>query len=311
MTLFLPIRLLFFLLLSASLSSCSTQPKLLAAQPAQVYTRTLYLPGYDRPVPVRYHLEHGLAVTEGDIILGSEAQLAQLEPQANVAQSRASRWPGGIIPYRIDASVSAVGEANINEAVKRWELGSAFRFVVRTTQQSYVTFTRGGAAAACFSAVGRRGGEQFVYLTATGSCSARTLVHELGHTIGLWHEQSRNDRDAWLKINYENITDGQTYNFDKTGAVGTPEGEYDYCSVMHYGAYAFSKNARPTLQFLSPPHCEQEVGRAEYPSRDDVKSANNLLGPQADGPGLDYATLARFLALYAAHHMQFGRSVGR
>ena len=290
--------------LSVCLVSCGGTAELLvgAAPPEQVYTRTLELPGYDRPVSVRYSLEHGLAIMEGDIILGSEAQLSTLGPQANLVRDRAYRWPGGVIPYRLDASVSAEGRANFTEAVKRWEHRTAFRFVSWTGQKDFVTFTRGNAEHACFSAVGRRGGEQFVYLTASGSCSLRTLVHELGHTVGLWHEQSRNDRDAWLKINYDNIVDGQAYNFDKTGAVGKAEGRYDYCSVMHYGAYAFSKDALPTLEFLKPPHCARAVGQAENLSRGDVAAANRLIGPrQLERRSPNTSALSQSLALYAAY----------
>ena len=270
--------------LSAFLASCVELVKPVGndAQTAEVYTRTLQLPGYDAPVTVHYTAQHGLALMEGDIILETEAELSELGPQANTRQSRRYRWPGGVIPYRIDASVSSEGRINIEQATRQWERQTAFRFVPFTGQASYVTFKRGAATHACFSSVGRQGGEQFVYLTASGNCSRRTLVHEIGHTVGLWHEHSRNDRDTWIRVNYANVLDGQAYNF--IDAVGKSEGRYDYCSVMHYGTYAFSKNRLPTLQLLKPSHCAQQVGSADVLSRGDVTAAARLSSCPCSSP---------------------------
>jgi len=76
------------------------------------------------------------------------------------------------------------------------------------------------------------------------------MAHELGHALGLWHEQSRSDRDDYVIINTNNITSGQGYNFDKHDsadvcpkqAYNLPGVEtYDFDSVMHYGQCAFSR----------------------------------------------------------------------
>jgi hypothetical protein len=50
-------------------------------------------------------------------------------------------------------------------------------------------------------------------------------------------------RDDYITINWDNIMSGMEYNFlkydmTKISHLGS---SYDTCSVMHYGAYAFSK----------------------------------------------------------------------
>ena len=66
-------------------------------------------------------------------------------------------------------------------------------------------------------------------------------MHEIGHAIGLWHEQSRPDRDWYLKIVWNNIADDKTAQFRRrtTYEVDHYGSTYDYGSIMHYSRKAF------------------------------------------------------------------------
>ena len=71
-----------------------------------------------------------------------------------------------------------------------------------------------------------------------------TVVHEILHSIGILHEQSRPDRDNYVTINFDNIKSDKKENFKKYGwdSVDTREIAYDLGSVMHYGSYVSQMN---------------------------------------------------------------------
>lgn len=78
-----------------------------------------------------------------------------------------------------------------------------------------------------------------------------TLLHELLHVLGLFHEHNRPDRDEFVIINYENILEDAKQNFvtlswKEFGGVHAFR-YFDYDSIMMYGEMAFSKNNNPTM----------------------------------------------------------------
>ncbi len=203
---------------------------------------------------VQYVELDGVAIFEGDIALGRVEDIQAYTNNPEVAKFAAKgvaikgdqyHWPNGTVAYEIDPALPSPQRAR--DAIAHWQAHTPIKFVERTTgnanqHRDYVFFT---SQSGCWSEVGRRGGKQLISLGA--ECTAGNAIHEIGHSVGLWHEQSREDRVNFVTIAYQNIVSGYEHNFDQHVTDGDDIGSYDYGSIMHYPATAFSKNGQPTI----------------------------------------------------------------
>ena len=206
--------------------------------------------------PVVYSVVDGMAVFEGCIVLGTAEEMEEKSTliqsgediqESVVITGQNKRWPNCIMPYTIDNSLPSTNKQRINDAMKHWKDKAGMKFVQRTNQANYVHFK---PASGCWSYVGMRGNKQDIGLAS--GCGFGATVHEIGHAWGFWHEQSREDRDRYIKILWQNITSGREHNFNQHVSDGDDIGPYDYGSIMHYGRYAFSKNGKPTIESIPP-----------------------------------------------------------
>ncbi|MET0898656.1 MAG: M12 family metallopeptidase [Mycobacterium sp.] len=184
---------------------------------------------------VTYSQIDGQAIFEGDIMLGP------LDGDRGIIVTGSEkRWPNAVVPYEIDPNLP--NQQRVTDAVNHWAANTVVRFVPRSGQANYVRFVPSTGSS---SFVGMRGGRQDINLAA--GAPTGTVIHEMGHAAGLWHEQSREDRNNFITINLANIPDAEEHNFSQHITDGDDVGGYDFGSIMHYPTTAFSSNGQPTI----------------------------------------------------------------
>jgi hypothetical protein len=192
---------------------------------------------------------------EGDILLGKKIVGGRAAHDSFITTSR---WTNGVIHVWLDPQVP-----------NRNDILDAMIYLIRNTpitfkpvtihngnilDRNYVAFFPSNEI--CESNLGMQGGTQYVFVSP--SCKFGPLIHELGHTIGMWHEQTRCDRDKYIDVIETNIRPGWESQFNAICDPTRPErsplafGEYDYCSIMHYPLFGRQSSVDPSKPIMVP-----------------------------------------------------------
>lgn len=164
----------------------------------------------------------------------------------------------------------------IERAINEYHKNTCIKFIPRrSTDKDFIVIQSDSTG--CWSSVGRVGGRQIVNLQSPGCVSKLgTVIHELLHVAGFLHEQNREERDRFVTIKMNNVKSGYEVNFSKAKA-GETSGfgvTYDYGSVMHYSAKAFSKNNQPTI--VAKTNTNERMGQREGFSKKDIEKVNRM-----------------------------------
>ena len=192
-------------------------------------------------------IPEGHMIIEGDIVVPEDFYEQRSSYATNL-------WPNGVVPYVFDANMDATMQTAALNAMGLWEDAATISFVPRTSQSAYVRFRD---STGNNSSVGRVGTEQIINIVSWGSVII--IAHEIGHTLGYWHEQSRLDRDIYVSIGWDNIIEGKAHNFNMRSGSGGDYGPYDFESSMHYSRCSFTCCNDPNACGVIP--CDSDPNR--------------------------------------------------
>lgn len=215
-----------------------------------------------------------------DIVFSKEQIEAMNTPQQRsvVCEPYIACWPNKVIKYNVRPGFSNSEIGYITSALNTLENTICIDFTPGGISSDYCIFFHPNSQKNS-SPIGMSSKTCNTIELCVNGFNTATVIHEVMHSLGFFHEQSRNDRDNYVVIYEENIQDDKGHNFEKIadqGYTGMNIGPFDFNSIMIYSSNDFSTNGNPTMTKLDGSLISQGTSLSNY----DIRGLNFIYGPK-------------------------------
>lgn len=199
------------------------------------------------PIKVHYQIIDGVPMIGGDMEVTIYDDPDDIIDKGAGVWLSAMKWPRRTIPFEIDENMPRFLKDRIEGAINHYHQETQINLIRRTNEASYVFFKYNGNAS-CSSYIGRKCAWCKQVIRIPDWCSKGSIIHEIGHALGLIHEQSRWDRGRYIKIHWTNIEQKNQSNFEIIPFIYRTYTSFNFKSIMMYGPYAFAiDKTKPTI----------------------------------------------------------------
>ncbi|XP_043239584.1 zinc metalloproteinase nas-4-like [Amphibalanus amphitrite] len=178
------------------------------------------------------------------------------------------KWPANTIGYQFgDPSPD---KQMVLDAMEAWSTKTCIKFAEGIGNVLNIVQGEG-----CYTHVGYHSTR--LVMSVSEVCDRGTVVHLLGHVIGLVHQHSRPDREQFVSVQYHNTALEDVFYFNYRGYDDCP---YDYGSVMQFDAYGLSYNGESVF-----------LGKTQNGTDEDGLVLSSILGTDWSTPSDSDAAL--------------------